>query len=295
MPQFKYKARNTCVCGESLPSNRKIIKKTAWGEVHFIQCSKCGSWIQAPQIDIQSLKDWYDSDEYQGSTTQKGSIYLNYINDEPFRLAEARHRYRTSFAHMLKPKSRVLEIGCASASLLAAFRENGHGVTGVDLSERFAALAKQTYNIEVLVTDLLSAQFPDDHFDMILMFGTICNLVDLPASLKKIGRMLHSDGHLVFNYPACNSWLSRLYGKNFWMFTPSINAFLSDRGCDLVLNQCGFGILQRQQDWQQPSFSKLLKHARLEGLIRFLPRGHLPCSIPIPMVRQVIARKLDQI
>ncbi|MFZ5807313.1 MAG: class I SAM-dependent methyltransferase [Verrucomicrobiota bacterium] len=291
MQAFQYQPRATCVCGELLGSSPSIIKKLAQGSITFFQCARCGSWIQSPQITIESLKEWYDSDEYQGSANQAGSIYLNYIRDEPHRVAEAQNKYHRFFAPLIDSHSDILEIGCASASLLSVFKKHGHRVAGIDLSQRFASLAKELYDIDVHIVDLLSAQFTDASFDAILMFGTICNLVNLPASLKKIHNLLKPQGRLIFNYPACNAWISRLYGEHFWMFTPSVSSFLSDQGCTAVLNHHEFQILRRQTDWQQPSFSKLMLHARFKHFLRYVPQKHLPCLIPIPTIRLVAAIK----
>src|SRR5262245_4662382 len=92
---FEYVERSACVCGAALmPAAPTVEKRSAGGMVRFRQCRECGSWCQSPQISAHSLAAWYDSDAYQGSAERRGSIYANYLGDEPERLVEARDRYR---------------------------------------------------------------------------------------------------------------------------------------------------------------------------------------------------------
>src|SRR5207244_2439117 len=119
--------REFCVCGLPLPTTAQAYSRAyAWGAVYFKRCPSCRSWCQSPQIISDSLAAWYDSDIYQGSTTHSGAFYSNYLADEPNRLREARVRFSRDLAAILPPSgAEVLEIGCASGSLLVALRDAG--------------------------------------------------------------------------------------------------------------------------------------------------------------------------
>lgn len=240
---------------------------------------------------------WYDSDDYQGSAQFRGSVYANYLADETHRIAEARRRFRGDLsAHLPSAGGRVLEIGCATGSLLSVILDAGHEVVGIYLSHRFADAARQLHGLDVQVADLLSAKIPDGSFDMVLLLGTISNLSDIPRSLQRIYKLLKPGGILVANYPAADSIVSKLYGERFWMFAPSVSTFMTFMGCGLAMKQADFSSVESGLDRQMPSFQKLFAHAKCHAVLPVLDalglsNKFLPFRLPVPGVRIVLATR----
>jgi SAM-dependent methyltransferase len=279
-----------------LPAKPKTVKKTvAWGDIIFVLCESCGCWCQSPQITAETLAQWYDSDQYQGSAKQRGTAYINYLQDEDQRLKEAQQRYRNDLAAYLPLRGgRILEIGCATGSLLTVVRDAGHEVFGIDLSQRFAETARQLHGLDVQVADILCANVADGYFDMILLFGTLSNLSDISGAVARIHRLLKPTGMLVANFPRADSAVARLYGANFWMFAPSVNTILTRKGCAIALDRGGFSILKSGVDFQAPGLHKLLNHAKFGALLPALDAlglgAHaMPFRIPVPGVHIVWA------
>jgi SAM-dependent methyltransferase len=189
-----------------------------------------------------------------------------------------------------------LEIGCATGSLLAVIREAGHEVAGLDLSRRFADAARQLHGLDVQVGDITDAVLPNGSFSMILMLGTISNLPNLRAALERIRSLLMPGASLVFNFPAADSLVARLYGERYWMFAPSVSTFLTESGCRRALAGAGLEWRQSRTDRQMPSVRKLLTHAKLGGLLHATAKlgleGAAPVApLPIPGVRIVWATR----
>ena len=298
MSTFAYLPRPQCICGTSLQSTNPACRRTyAWGEVQFRQCLTCASWCQSPQIAPAAITAWYDSDLYQGSAKHVGEFYSHYLADEGNRLREARVRVRRDLAHLLPPgRAEVLEIGCASGSLLVALREAGHQVRGIDLSERFVTASRTMHKLDVHRGDVASATLPVASFDLVLLLGTISNLPELPAQLRRIHGWLKPGGHLVANFPATDSLTAKLYGQRYWMFAPTANTFLSTSGCRIALENAGFTVTRLERDVQQPSWQKIATHSRIPGaslLLEFLRMGKamLPQPLPVPGIRIVWAQK----
>lgn len=293
---FKYKAVLSCICGAPLNAvHGSISKQVNFGAVTFLCCQTCGSYIQSPQITVDSLANWYDSDDYQGGAFQTGSAYHNYEAEEGARRLEALKRYKRDIQPLLRPDSRVLEVGCASGTLLSILREAGHEVSGVDLSSRFADMAKKVYGLEVRVGDFTGMDWPENHFEAVVLFGTISNLQNLSSALDCIHAMLTPNGILIFNFPNSDSLVAKLYRDRFWMFAPSVSNFMTVAGCCQVLTKHGFHIDRIRNDVQRPSLGKLLCHAKLNAVVKTLPpkwvNSPLPLTIPIPGVKFVLARK----
>jgi SAM-dependent methyltransferase len=204
-------------------------------------------------------------------------------------------RYQRDIKPFLKSRSRVLEVGCASGTLLSVLREAGHEVFGVDLSSRFAYMAKRLYGIDVVVGDFASMTWPTSQIDAVLLLGTISNLQNLPFALDCIRAMLKPNGILIFNYPDASSFVAKLYGDQFWMFAPSVMSFMTVAGCCDVLSKHGFHVGRARYDVQRPSLGKLMRHAKLNYVLSIFPQkwlsSPLPLAIPVPGVRLVLAQK----
>jgi SAM-dependent methyltransferase len=194
------------------------------------------------------------------------------------------------------PPATVLEIGCATGSLLCAVRDAGYRPIGVDLSPRFANAARQLHDLDVQVGDFRELPL-EQGLDMVALLGTLSNLTDLPGALAAIRRLLRPGGVLVANYPAADSWAARVYGRRFWMFTPSVSTFLTTIGCRRALELAGFRVVAERADRQMPSLRKLLTHARLGAMVGLSERiglagAAVPVPLPIPAVKLVVARAI---
>jgi len=297
---FTYEMRPNCACGAPLDNAGPIVEKqTDWGDVTFIQCKVCGSFGQSPQITPGSLVKWYESTAYWGGSGSKGAGYGNYEQDEASRRVDAIARCRRDIARSLKPGASILEIGCASGTLVRALRDAGYDAHGLDLSRRLAAMAEEINQVTISVGDLTEMKYAESSFDAVLVLGTISNLYELPDQLELVHRVLRPGGLLYFNYPAASSLMMRLYGSRSWMFTPSVCNFLTRRGCKKILTNAGFEMTKSRIDFQRPSLSKLFGHARISPLENLVDRLGMaskptPLPIPIPGVRAVWARRTSK-
>jgi SAM-dependent methyltransferase len=295
--KFDYIERKKCVCGSYLTTFRHTLKKEFnWGTVTFLQCPDCKSWCQSPQINTKKLAQWFDSDDYQATGTKGEGVYINYKADEKHRQMEAQTRYERDLKPILKKKAKVLEVGCATGSLLSVLRNKGHVVFGADISSKFAEQAYLLNGIDVTVCDFLEFSSEPSTYDFIIMLGTISNLQDLPRHLRHAHALLSPNGFLYINFPASDSLMARLYGKKIWMFTPSVINFLSKKGCKILIEKSGFKLVQFKIDRQRPSVSKIIGHANLKKLYPLacalkIGDAALPIALPIPGVHMAVAQK----
>jgi SAM-dependent methyltransferase len=243
-----------------------------------------------------SLASWFDSPDYQGTAGKTGVGYANYARDERQRALEAMQRYRRDIAPHLPASANVVEVGCASGSLLAEIARHGHRVLGCDLSATFAQAARDRHGIEVRVADWIDLDIAPASLDAILMLGTISNLQRLNESLDAVHRRLKPGGLFFFNFPDVEGLPARLYGARFWMFTPSVAQIMTRRGIGMALDRAGLPLVSCRTDRQAPSVGKIINHARLGAMYPALERLGIvdlviPFSIPIPGVLSVMARR----
>ena len=288
MSKFRFIDKNFCICGEYLVFKNTIIINHSWGKIKYIKCNSCLTWNQSPEISIDSILSWYNSDDYQKSGKEGG--YLNYESEEIHRNTESLLRYNRLIKYNKIKMGSALEVGCASGSFLKILRENGWSVVGIDISERFCELAKKN-DINVICDDFNALKF-NERFDLIIILGSISNLQSVKKSIRKAYKLLNKGGCIYINYPDCSSITSKLYGNKHWMFTPSVNTFFSSSGIKILLEKEGFINVKIQRDWQKPPFSKLITHAKLPNIFKLKELSFsLPISLPIPGLRTLIAYK----
>ncbi len=276
---------------------RTVRKECERGGVTFRRCQQCLSWVQSPEITVQSAAEWYDSIEYrEGGSCDEGA-YLDYFADESCRQAEAEMRCDLHIKNKINiENSKVLEVGCATGSLLSVLKRRGGTVLGIDLSPAFVEWGRKVNQLEIELGDYLNFDFASSDYDAIIMLGAISNMHDIGNVLKKTNELLKPEGIFYFNFPMATSLTAKLYGNRYWMFAPSVLNFMSEEGCRKALRNAGFKVIEIAHDRQKPSLSKLLGHAKLPAVYRLLKKlgmGNItmPISFPIPGVMAGTAQK----
>jgi len=98
----------------------------------------------------------------------------------------------------------LLDVGTGTGDLALELYKQGAGyIVGVDFSFEMLSLAqgksrtKEVMQAAWLLADALRLPFPDDTFDGVTNAFLLRNLVDLPAGLKEMARVLKPGGRLV--------------------------------------------------------------------------------------------------
>jgi ubiquinone/menaquinone biosynthesis C-methylase UbiE len=96
----------------------------------------------------------------------------------------------------------VLDVGCGTGSLSLALADQGHHVTGVDLSEGMVEQARRKlagagHDVSVLLGDATDPPVGDRRFDVVLARHLLWTLPDPHAALRNWIRLLRPGGHVV--------------------------------------------------------------------------------------------------
>ncbi len=114
---------------------------------------------------------------------------------------------------ILKPflpdiQTRILEIGCATGTLLSLLKESGYkNVLGVDPSLACAEAAHRLYGIRVLPYTLSNLEVPDRSFDFIILAGVLEHVCELGIALARLWNMLSSDGCIYVSVPDASRYV----------------------------------------------------------------------------------------
>jgi 2-polyprenyl-6-hydroxyphenyl methylase/3-demethylubiquinone-9 3-methyltransferase len=126
----------------------------------------------------------------------------------PVALLRAESRLRTSWillelqAHFGKRPLDVLDVACGAGFLAIPLAEEGHQVTGIDLSGDSLDVARRhdpTHSVTFLHMDARALSFPDAHFDVVCMMDFLEHLPERDEVLREASRVLRPGGWLFFH------------------------------------------------------------------------------------------------
>ncbi len=94
-------------------------------------------------------------------------------------------------------RPRLLDLGCGTGELALVFLKAGYTYTGIDIAHERIAFARKTYRKATFhVMDASALQYPDGHFDQILVTGVLHHLSDSEVRdiVREMRRVLRPGG-----------------------------------------------------------------------------------------------------
>jgi SAM-dependent methyltransferase len=177
-------------CGEA--SREPAIER--YGKYERFGCGVCGLQFWEPR-EMPDAR-WYE--QMYGGRDQ------NVLPLEPG------HKY--FLADPLAPGSgALLDIGCGTGNFLAAARDKGYRVTGIELDRNAARFAKEKLNLQnifPLTISEFSEQYPDESFDVVTFFEVLEHQAAPVEFLQKIRSCVRAGGLIALSVPNRERWMS---------------------------------------------------------------------------------------
>jgi SAM-dependent methyltransferase len=127
--------------------------------------------------------------------------------------------YRYFVDHAARLGGRVLDYGCGLGQMIAQGRERGLDIWGADTFEGYYAAWGEGLPAEVRdrirKIDGARADFPDEHFDVVLSNQVLEHVRDPEATIADIHRLVRSGGTVIAAFPVTDTWYEGHVGLYF--------------------------------------------------------------------------------
>jgi 2-polyprenyl-3-methyl-5-hydroxy-6-metoxy-1,4-benzoquinol methylase len=202
-----------------------------FGGAHLLTCEQCHTeWVH-PQPSDGRLNEIYSADYYE-PWTYESSDGLDSMK-------------RRTFEPILDScgvasGSTLLDVGCATGSLLAVARERDLRTFGLDINEHAVKTARaRDTDARIEVGDLEGSPFPGIQFDAIVMVDFIEHVRDPAAELALARSRLAATGRLVISTPCVDSIARRALRGNWPQYREEHLTYFSRDGLRKLLCRLG--------------------------------------------------------
>ena len=221
------------ICG----SARAPTLRYDFAPFRVVRCPRCGLVFLSPRLTESAILKLYSDQEYYVSEVS-GQGYDEYF--------EVRHNWIKTFTRRLEQitnyreaspwdqlpitnyqlPGRVLDIGCGPGFFLEAAQAKGYDAFGLDPSDYIVKVASEKFGERIQKGVIESADYPAEHFDLVVAFDTFEHVYHPLEWLEAVRRVLRSPdpasgkpgGLLAITTPDPTSLLAKISGKKWVSF-----------------------------------------------------------------------------
>src|SRR5467141_4564486 len=197
-----------------------------YGRYELFGCAGCGLqfWEPREMPDAQWYKQIYGG------------------RDEKLLPLEPAHKYFLTDPHAYR-RGELLDSGCGTGNFLAAARDRGYGVTGIELDRNAARFAKERLGLQrvfPLTISEFAEQRVEERFDVVTFFEVLEHQASPAEFLQKVKVCVRLGGVIALSVPNRERWLT---GPDVLDYPPNhflrwnaaaLRKFLSAQGFDVL-------------------------------------------------------------
>jgi len=104
--------------------------------------------------------------------------------------------------NLLRPKDRILEIGCGIGSVVNELSGKGHDIAGIDISGEAIEYGRKKYrDIRLEVQAAETLPYDDESFEVVLSFDLFEHIAAIDKHISEVKRVLGPGGYYLFQTP----------------------------------------------------------------------------------------------
>lgn len=180
-----------------------------------VRCPICALVFVSPRLAPPALQRLYDEPAYF-----EGGVYGDRTRWSPAMVLQRiwSHGRLADLGRLRPPPARLLEIGSGYGLFLAAARDAGYQVRGVELSHTGVQVARTELGLDVVAGQLADA--PPDPAEVICFWDTLEHVPDPLQFLRQVRARLAPGGVIALSLPSVSSVPARALGARWWTLKP---------------------------------------------------------------------------
>lgn len=218
---------------------KSIFQKDA---IKIVKCSMCGLVYNIPMPDESAIKELL-IERYNHLNPD------NNFSDSPVR--EKNYTEALEFlANRTKP-GKLLDIGCSHGQFMAAARDIGWEVSGIEPSTPAARYAREHYKLDVINDVFSEDKFQPESYDVITIWDVLLYMPEPSKNLLTAKNILKKSGILVIRLDDIDALYPRIEGmfrgirKKWSHLEPGVNLYnFSRKTLKAMLEKCGLEVIK---------------------------------------------------
>ena len=222
--EYRFEHVVCCVCQGS--DFESLADKDRYGlYVPVVICRVCGLIQTNPRMDRASYRRFYNEEYRKLYEGDEGPTERFFLRQREAGRAIL-HFFEKSRA-LPKDLSRclVLEVGCGSGGILAAFKDRGCRVKGVDWGEDYVVFGRDKFGLDLSVGGIedVERELGGRH-DIIIYSHVFEHLLNPRRELEAVHRICAPNGVLYLEMPGVKNLLTR-YERDFLRFLQNAHTY----------------------------------------------------------------------
>ena len=172
------------------------------------------------------VKDHYSKEYFTGDPSR--SAYIDYANDKAM-ITKNLKKYLQQII-TIKPKGKVLDVGCAMGFFVELARNAGYDAYGFDPSEYAVEKAQKLVGkTKIKHGTISSITYSKKVFDVMTLFDVFEHLADPAGDIAKLSTYLKDDGIMVIATGDTQSVAAKVLKRHWTFYIPPQHLFFFNR------------------------------------------------------------------
>jgi ubiquinone/menaquinone biosynthesis C-methylase UbiE len=161
------------------------------------QVVRCRQCVQVVTVPVPAdIGEFYPAGYYGDASGRRFPAFIEWIQNRLY----VWRSYQV-LRRLQRKNPRVLDVGCGRGQLLQAFQRQGCEVLGTEFSDGACRYARDVLKIPVKVGLLHELNFPNESFDVVVMWHVLEHVSDPRPTLAEVSRILKPGGLFMVAVP----------------------------------------------------------------------------------------------
>mgnify|MGYP001594674004 CR=1 FL=1 len=240
--QINSLSNQTCdICGNDkaraiykkrgIAKDKYYITDNSYGDhSQIVKCLDCNLLYCSPRDNDKKLVERYS--DFVDPNYENERIARSKTHERVFKKIERLHQL----------PGKILDIGCATGTLLETAQRKGWQAVGVEPSKWASRIGKGKYGLDIIRGTLETAKLKEKSFDAVTCLDVIEHVSSPRKLLADIHKVLKKDGVLCLVTPDIGSLVSKLLGENWWHIRPDHIYYFNEETLSILLLSQGFKV-----------------------------------------------------